>query len=56
MSMHGGPAAYFAMRGFASDKSVIGQSIGKETLKRIGSYAKDFKIEIFFYLVVLIIQ
>ena len=54
--MHGGPAAYFAMRGFASDKSVIGQSIGKETLKRIGTYAKDFKIEIFFYLVVLIIQ
>ena len=56
MSMPGGPAAYFAMRGFASDKSVIGQSIGKETLKRIGNYAKDFKKEIFFYLVVLIIQ
>ena len=56
MSMPGGPAAYFAMRGFASDKSVIGQQIGRQTLKRIGNYAKDFKKEIFFYLLVLIVQ
>lgn len=52
----GGPAAYFAMRGFTSDKSVIGQQIGRETIKRIGTYAKDFKKQIFFYLIVLIIQ
>ena len=54
--MQGGPAAYFAMRGFASDRSVIGQSIGRETIKRIGTYAKDFKKQIAFYLVVLIVQ
>lgn len=56
MSMPGGPAAYFAMRGFTSDKSVIGQKLGRQTLKRIGSYATEFKKQIAFYLVVLIVQ
>jgi ATP-binding cassette subfamily B protein len=56
MSMHGGPAAYFAMRGFTSDKSVIGQKLGRQTINRIGTYAVEFKPQIFFYLVVLVIQ
>ena len=56
MSMHGGPAAFMAMRGFTSDKSVIGQQLGRETLKRIGFYASEFKKEIFFYLLVLTVQ
>ncbi len=56
MSMPGGMSAFHAYRGFTSDKSVVGQRLGRETLKRIGGYAADFKIEIFLYLIVLIIQ
>lgn len=56
MSMHGGPATYFAMRGFTSDKSVIGQRLGRETLKRIGSYAFEFRKQIIFFLLVLVVQ
>lgn len=56
MAMHGGPAAFMAMRSFSNDKSVVGQQLGRETIKRIGTYAQDFKTEIFFYLLVLIIQ
>lgn len=56
MSMHGGMSAFQAYRGFTSDKSVVSQQVGRRTLRRIGSYAKEFKIEIFFYLLVLIVQ
>jgi ATP-binding cassette subfamily B protein len=56
MSMHGGISAFQAYRGFTSDKSVVGTRLGRETLKRIGSYAVEFKIQIIFYLLVLVIQ
>jgi len=56
MSMHGGISAFQAYRGFTSDKSVVGTRLGRETLKRIGSYAVEFKIQITFYLLVLVIQ
>ena len=36
MSMPGGMSAFHAYRGFTSDKSVVGQRLGRETLKRIG--------------------
>lgn len=56
MSMHGPMGAFQAYRGFTSDKSVVGQQLGRETLKRIGSYATEFKVQIVFYLIVLVIQ
>lgn len=56
MSMHGPMGAFQAYRGFTSDKSVVGQQLGRETLKRIGSYATEFKLQIVFYLIVLVIQ
>lgn len=56
MSMHGPMGAFQAYRGFTSDKSVVGQQLGRETLKRIGSYATEFKVQIIFYLIVLIVQ
>jgi len=56
MSMHGGISVFQAYRGFTSDKSVVGTRLGRETLKRIGSYAVEFKIQIIFYLLVLVIQ
>ncbi len=56
MSMHGGMSAFQAYRGFTSDKSVVSQQVGRQTLKRIGGYAAEFKLEIFFFLLVLVIQ
>jgi len=56
MSMPGGISVFQAYRGFTSDKSVVGTQLGRETLKRIGSYAAEFKIQIVFYLLVLVIQ
>lgn len=56
MSMHGPMGAFQAYRGFTSDKSVVGQQLGRETLKRIGSYATEFKVQIIFYLLVLVVQ
>ena len=54
--MHGPMGAFQAYRGFTSDKSVVGQQLGRETLKRIGSYATEFKVQIIFYLLVLVVQ
>ncbi len=54
--MSGGPGAWMAMRGYMTDESVKNQRLAKGTVRRIMSYASEFKLLIIGYLVTLVID
>ena len=56
MTMSGGPGAWMAMRGYMTDESVKNQRLAKGTVRRIMSYASEFKLLIIGYLVTLVID
>lgn len=54
--MSGGPGAWMAMRGYMTDESVKNQRLAKGTVRRIMSYASEFKVLIIGYLITLVID
>lgn len=56
MTMSGGPGAWMAMRGYMTDESVKNQRLAKGTVRRIMSYASEFKLLIIGYLITLVID
>ncbi len=56
MTMSGGPGAWMAMRGYMTDESVKNQRLAKGTVRRIMSYASEFKVLIIGYLITLVID
>jgi ATP-binding cassette, subfamily B, bacterial len=56
MTMSGGPGVWMAMRGYMTDESVKNQRLAKGTVRRIMSYAAEFKLLIIGYLITLILD
>ena len=56
MTMSGGPGAWMAMRGYMTDESVKNQRLAKGTVRRIMSYASEFKVLIIGYLFTLVLD
>jgi ATP-binding cassette subfamily B protein len=54
--MSGGPGVWMAMRGYMTDESVKNQRLAKGTVRRIMSYAAEFKLLIIGYLITLILD